>query len=91
MKALQDTKLIELFQDDLFFLSEEIKNEQQLIEWIDQVFRALDGKISGSIFILDEMGKLLDHIARNSGDLHLFQELSEKLTGFLQKSVLLYF
>lgn len=85
LKALQDAKLIELFQDDLFFLSDEIQNEQQLVEWIDQVFRALDGKISGSIFILDEMGKLLDHIARNSGDLHLFQELSEKINRLSTK------
>ncbi|MDR7016081.1 P-loop NTPase fold protein [Acinetobacter sp. 3657] len=85
LKALEEAKLIEFLQDDLFFLFEEIKTEQQLIAWIDQVFRALDGKISGSIFILDEMGKLLDHIARNSGDLHLFQELSEKINRLSTK------
>ncbi|MGJ8756592.1 P-loop NTPase fold protein [Acinetobacter sp. HC8-3S] len=85
LKALEEANLIEFLQDDLFFLSEEIKTEQQLIAWIDQVFRALDGKISGSIFILDEMGKLLDHIARNSGDLHLFQELSEKINRLSTK------
>lgn len=85
LKALEEAKLLEFFQDDLFFLSQEIKTEQELIAWIDQVFRALDGKISGSIFILDEMGKLLDHIARNSGDLHLFQELSEKINRLSTK------
>lgn len=85
LKALQDAELIELFQDDLFFLPKEIQNEKQLIEWIDEVFRALEGKISGSIFVLDEMGKLLDHIARSSGDLHLFQELSEKINRLSTK------
>lgn len=85
LKALEEAKLLEFLQDDLFFLSQEIKTEQELIAWIDQVFRALDGKISGSIFILDEMGKLLDHIARNSGDLHLFQELSEKINRLSTK------
>lgn len=85
LKALEEANLIEFLRDDLFFLSEEIKTEQQLIAWIDQVFRALDGKISGCIFILDEMGKLLDHIARNSSDLHLFQELSEKINRLSTK------
>ena len=78
LKAIQDANLMDLFEDDLFFLPEQIDSDSQLIEWIDEVFRALDGKISGSLFILDEMGKLLDHIARNNGDLHLFQDLSEQ-------------
>ena len=85
LKALQDAELIGLFQDDLFFLPEEIQSDKQLIDWIDEVFRALQGKISGSIFVLDEMGKLLDNIARNSSDLHLFQELSEKINRLSTK------
>lgn len=85
LKALQDAELIGLFQDDLFFLPEEIQSDKQLVDWIDDVFRALQGKISGSIFVLDEMGKLLDNIARNSGDLHLFQELSEKINRISTK------
>ena len=85
LKALQDAELIGLFQDDLFFLPEEIQSDKQLIDWIDEVFRALQGKISGSIFVLDEMGKLLDNISRNSGDLHLFQELSEKINRLSTK------
>lgn len=85
LKALEDADLLGLFQNDLFFLPEEIQNDSELIDWIDEVFRALDGKISGSVFVLDEMGKLLDHIARNSGDLHLFQELSEKINRLSTK------
>src|SRR5690606_33736710 len=85
LKALQDSNLMEFFEDDLFFLPEQIDSDQQLIEWIDEVFRALDGKIAGSLFILDEMGKLLDHIARNNGDLHLFQELSERINRLSTK------
>ncbi|MHA3056595.1 hypothetical protein ACX1NT_01535 [Acinetobacter sp. ANC 5584] len=85
LKALQDANLMDLFEDDLFFLPEQIDSDHQLIEWIDEVFRALDGKISGSLFILDEMGKLLDHIARNNGDLHLFQDLSERINRLSTK------
>lgn len=85
LKAIQDANLMDLFEDDLFFLPEQIDSDSQLIEWIDEVFRALDGKISGSLFILDEMGKLLDHIARNNGDLHLFQDLSERINRLSTK------
>lgn len=85
IKALNDAGLLALFEDDLFFLPEEMHNESQLIEWVEEVFQVLQGKISGSFFVLDEMGKLLDHIARNSGDLHLFQELSEKVNRLSTK------
>lgn len=85
LNALQDANLMDLFEGDLFFLPEQIDSDNQLIEWIDEVFRALDGKISGSLFILDEMGKLLDHIARNNGDLHLFQDLSERINRLSTK------
>lgn len=85
IKALKDAGLLELFEDDLFFLPEEMNNESQLIEWVEEVFQVLQGKISGSFFVLDEMGKLLDHIARNNGDLHLFQEISEKVNRLSKK------
>ena len=85
LKALQDANLMDLFESDLFFLPEQIESDHQLIEWIDEVFRALEGRISGSLFILDEMGKLLDHIARNNGDLHLFQDLSERINRLSTK------
>lgn len=85
LNALQDANLMYVFKEDLFFLPEQIDTDDQLIEWIDEVFRALHGKISGSLFILDEMGKLLDHIARNNGDLHLFQDLSERINRLSTK------
>ncbi|EPK1188694.1 hypothetical protein J9822_001095 [Acinetobacter baumannii] len=85
LQALIDSKLIELFKDDFFFLNEEIKNEHQLIEWLGDIFIMLNGHISGAVFILDEMGKLLDNIARNSDDLHIFQELAEKITRLSRK------
>ncbi|MDV7447938.1 hypothetical protein R4514_14430 [Acinetobacter baumannii] len=85
LQALIDSKLIEIFEDDFFFLNEEIKNEHQLVEWLGDIFTMLDGHISGAIFILDEMGKLLDNIARNTNDLHIFQELAEKITRLSRK------
>lgn len=85
LKALQDANLMDVFEGDLFFLPDQIDSDHQLIEWIDEVFRALDGRISGSLLILDEMGKLLDHIARNNGDLHLFQDLSERINRLSTK------
>lgn len=58
---------------------QKLENESQLLDWIIQVFSILQGKISGTIFILDEMGKLLETMARGSGNLHFFQDLSEKI------------
>ncbi|MEI1725415.1 hypothetical protein V8P87_00220 [Acinetobacter baumannii] len=86
IQALKNANLIDVFENDLFFLEfEEITNEYHLIEWIDTIFRKLEGKISGTLFVLDEMGKLLENIARKSGDLHLFQELSEKINRLSTK------
>ena len=85
-QALKDANLIDLFQNDFFYLDiSEIHNEHQLIDWIDIIFKRLDGRISGTLFLLDEMGKLLENIARDSGDLHLFQELSEKINRLSSK------
>ncbi|KRI54002.1 hypothetical protein [Acinetobacter pittii] len=86
IQALKNANLINVFENDLFFLEfEELTNEYHLIEWIDTIFRKLEGKISGTLFVLDEMGKLLENIARKSGDLHLFQELSEKINRLSTK------
>src|SRR5690606_36976512 len=51
----------------------DVKNEEQLLSFIINIFNCLKEKISGTLFILDEMGKLLETFARNSGNLHFFQ------------------
>lgn len=76
--AIENANLLSCFHD-YNLLHDKIKNESQLLEWISKVFDQLEGKISGSLFILDEMGKLLENLARNSGNLHFFQDLSEKI------------
>ncbi|WP_180172646.1 hypothetical protein [Acinetobacter sp. YH01025] len=60
-------------------IDKDIKNEDQLLNFIISIFNNLKGKISGTLFILDEMGKLLETFARNSGNLHFFQDLAEKI------------
>lgn len=76
--AIENANLLSIFHDHNI-LQDKIENESQLLEWISRVFNQLDGQISGSLFILDEMGKLLENLARNSGNLHFFQDLSEKI------------
>ena len=85
LKAIKEAGFLEYFESNLFFSVEEIKDDKHLIDWVSEVFTILQGKISGVIFVLDEMGKLLDNIARNSGDLHIFQELSEKINRLSTK------
>lgn len=57
----------------------DVKNEEQLLSFIIDIFNCLKERISGTLFILDEMGKLLETFARNSGNLHFFQDLAEKI------------
>lgn len=64
-------------QSDIF--EQTLKDESQLLDWIIHVFSILQGRISGALFVLDEMGKLLETLARGSGNLHFFQDLSEKI------------
>lgn len=56
-----------------------LNNEEQLLNFILNIFNNLKEKISGALFVLDEMGKLLETFARNSGNLHFFQDLAEKI------------
>ncbi|WP_216937791.1 hypothetical protein [Acinetobacter sp. BY484] len=64
---------------EIFDIEKPLDNESQLLDFILGIFNHLKGKISGTLFILDEMGKLLETFARNSGNLHFFQDLAEKI------------
>lgn len=81
--AVQVAGLLKYFKQSML-LEQYPETEAQLLDWIIQVFSELQGKISGTLFILDEMGKLLETLARGSGNLHFFQDLSEKINRLSQ-------
>lgn len=49
--------------------------DETLAHWATRL--AADRKSAGLILFIDEMGKFLEHAARNDGDVHVFQELAE--------------
>jgi hypothetical protein len=51
------------------------RDGEALAAWAVRV--ASDPRSSGLVIFLDEMGKFLEHAARNGGDVHVFQELAE--------------
>lgn len=44
------------------------------------IFEILSTRIDGVLILADEMGKMLDFINKNHGDMHLFQEIGEQIT-----------
>lgn len=55
-------------------------NEAQLIQYLEVVFGDVRTFVDGVLLIADEMGKTLEFINKNKGELHLFQDLAEVLT-----------
>lgn len=53
----------------------ERREGEPLARWAIRV--SSDARAQGLIVLIDEMGKFLEHAARNGGDLHVFQELAE--------------
>lgn len=51
------------------------KAKEPVAKWAVRV--ASDPRSNGLLIFLDEMGKFLEHAARNGGDVHIFQELAE--------------
>ncbi|MCA3586374.1 MAG: ATP-binding protein [Methylocystis sp.] len=47
---------------------------------ISSIKRAGSSRSSGTLIVLDELGKLLEHEARGGGDIHLLQDLAEHAT-----------
>ncbi|MBE9397448.1 hypothetical protein IOQ59_09265 [Pontibacterium sp. N1Y112] len=73
---------------DLLFVSQDKpQSEVELLEYIDTLIREVTPYVDGVLFILDEMGKVLENISRQSADLHLFQDLAEKLSRASQSGV----
>lgn len=56
------------------------KNESELITNWENLFKECEPYVDGVLLISDEMGKTLDFINKNKGDLHLFQDLAETLS-----------
>lgn len=78
LNAAETAGLLNYLQQNID-IDADVKNEEQLLNFIIISFGLLKEKISGTLFILDEMGKLLETFARNSGNLHFFQDLAEKI------------
>jgi len=55
-------------------LSVRTNSDEQLI---DALVRADTGRSSGTLVIVDELGKLLEHEAHEGGDVHLLQDIAE--------------
>lgn len=56
------------------------ENEAELIKYWEVVFNDVKTFVDGVLLIADEMGKTLEFINKNKGELHLFQDLAEVLT-----------
>ncbi|CAH7405665.1 conserved hypothetical protein [Vibrio chagasii] len=57
----------------------EIKSESHLIETWESLFNEANSLVDGVLLLADEMGKSLEFINKNRGELHLFQDLAEVL------------
>lgn len=57
----------------------QVENESQLIETWELLFNEVESLVDGVLLLADEMGKSLEFINKNNGELHLFQDLAEVL------------
>jgi energy-coupling factor transporter ATP-binding protein EcfA2 len=71
----------------LFLNQEKPSSDVELLDYIDILIKEIGPSVDGILFILDEMGKVLENISRQSTDLHLFQDLAEKLSRASQNDV----
>ncbi|KJF81619.1 hypothetical protein [Photobacterium angustum] len=55
------------------------KNEAELISHWESLFIEVKPFVDGVLILADEMGKTLEYINKNKGELHLFQDLAEVL------------
>ena len=55
------------------------KNESELISHWESLFTEINSLVDGVLILADEMGKTLEYINKNKGELHLFQDLAEVL------------
>ncbi|MDA3821071.1 MAG: hypothetical protein PF450_00460, partial [Bacteroidales bacterium] len=76
-----------LKQELKWLQSSSIQNEADFINFYDELHQKLANKVDGIILIHDELGKTLEHINRNDGDLHLFQEIGERTSRYSLPSI----
>ncbi|MEZ8082738.1 hypothetical protein [Enterovibrio norvegicus] len=57
-----------------------VESESELISSWKSLFEEVAPHVDGVLIIADEMGKSLEYINRNGGDLHLFQDIAEELS-----------
>lgn len=56
-----------------------VNSDIELIEAWESLFAEANGLVDGVLLLADEMGKSLEYINKNKGELHLFQDLAEVL------------
>lgn len=61
------------------YLKAEVKTESALIDIWGILFNEVHELVDGILLLADEMGKSLEFINKNQGELHLFQDLAEVL------------
>ncbi|WP_336223715.1 hypothetical protein [Enterobacter bugandensis] len=57
-----------------------VESDSELLNSWKALFEDIDPYVDGVLIIADEMGKSLEYINRNGGDLHLFQDIAEELS-----------
>lgn len=57
-----------------------VESESELVSSWKSLFEDVASHVDGVLIIADEMGKSLEYINRNAGDLHLFQDIAEELS-----------
>ena len=55
-------------------------DEYELVAMWDELLTSLSDLVDGVFIFADEMGKMLDHINKNKGEMHVFQEIGERVT-----------
>ncbi|KAB7653196.1 MAG: hypothetical protein ACRDC6_09735 [Shewanella sp.] len=62
------------------YIDSNVHTESKLISSWKSLFFDIANLVDGVLIIADEMGKSLEYINRNDGDLHLFQDIAEELS-----------
>ncbi|WP_044414273.1 hypothetical protein [Thiomicrospira microaerophila] len=76
------------FTSTLQWLSNQsISSDYEFIEVYKELHSKLLGKVNGVLLIHDELGKSLEHISRENGDLHIFQEIGEHVSRLALPSI----
>jgi len=78
MAALNEHSHLETLANT--YLMKKPADENELVAMWDELFSSISDLVDGVFIFADEMGKMLDHINKNKGEMHVFQEIGERVT-----------